>query len=562
MDNFAKGYPGKPVKAPPPAFAVKRYVSLCESLDTPVALSCWLMAKYGEWDQLVSKKLDPLDYLTGQSFRLDYLAVSVLSKAEFLPTTFDRRENARQAFWDAETQCAQTNERIELYSESRLCPLHKNVTAVLHRAREWIRRLLGDDPNTFANRAGLSPLPHRFGPGATTLVRGEFHAAQKYSRRIDVTPALYPYWHDVVGLSWARHVEDVSLRASNKVTFVPKNAKTFRTIAIEPHVNGYAQLGIAALLRRALRRAGIDLTVQADKNRYLASVAESMDLATIDLKAASDTISRSLVWLLFPEGWCWLLDTARSHYGDLDGVEFEYEKFSSMGNGFTFELETLIFTALVQALNPAVYAVFGDDIICDSAVAPELLEVLRFCGFTVNVEKTFLSGPFRESCGQDYFHGEDVRPFFWKELDVPLWWKVCNDLREFATDPKTAPAVSQKIQRVARRARESVPSYLAVSVPPGYGSFGLVDGPPPGFDPALSRLAHFGDKGGGFEGYSFRAIVFKAKTTAIHEDVGAYLFCLDGGSYEGASCGSFRKSGKWKRSWVYSLGSWPELAGG
>ena len=31
-------------------------------LDTPIALSCFLLLKYGEYDQLVSKGINPLDY--------------------------------------------------------------------------------------------------------------------------------------------------------------------------------------------------------------------------------------------------------------------------------------------------------------------------------------------------------------------------------------------------------------------------------------------------------------------------------------------------------------------
>jgi hypothetical protein len=102
------------------------------------------------------------------------------------------------------------------------------------------------------------------------------------------------------------------------------------------------------------------------------------------------------------------------------------EKFSSMGNGFTFELETLIFAAIALVitrecgfsgrLGSDVF-VFGDDIIVKNGVARPLKSVLEFLGFELNAEKSYFGDePFRESCGGDYFAGQPVRPYFLKEL--------------------------------------------------------------------------------------------------------------------------------------------------
>ena len=55
---------------------------------------------------------------------------------------------------------------------------------------------------------------------------------------------------------------------------------------------------------------------------------------------------------------------------------------------------------------------YGDDIICRQTDALLLVELLRFIGFRTNVDKTFLFGPFRESCGSDYYEGVDIRPVF------------------------------------------------------------------------------------------------------------------------------------------------------
>lgn len=100
---------------------------------------------------------------------------------------------------------------------------------------------------------------------------------------------------------------------------------------------------------------------------------------------------------------------------------------SSMGNGFTFPLQTMIFATLVRATYDELgikpvnhgasrnYAVFGDDIICLSEAYDVVVEVLHSCGFSVNIQKSYATGPFRESCGGDYFKGHDIRGVYLKE---------------------------------------------------------------------------------------------------------------------------------------------------
>jgi hypothetical protein len=87
-----------------------------------------------------------------------------------------------------------------------------------------------------------------------------------------------------------------------------------------------------------------------------------------------------------------------------------------MGNGYTFPLETLIFWGLAAACcdRDSDATVYGDDIIIPSDRFELLAEILRYAGFILNVGKSFHVGPFRESCGKDYFKGIDVRPFYAK----------------------------------------------------------------------------------------------------------------------------------------------------
>jgi hypothetical protein len=231
------------------------------------------------------------------------------------------------------------------------------------------------------------------------------------------------------------------VRGSEIVT-VPKNAKTDRTIAIEPDLNMYIQKGIGQVIKRRLRRVGIDLSSQRYNQELAKLGSETGELATIDLKAASDTISRRIVELLLPRDWYLAMDMVRSREGVLaDGRVIPYQKFSSMGNGFTFELETLIFWGISKAvaeytkLRDSRLAVYGDDIVFPSAKADLLIEVLKIAGFTPNLKKTFVDGPFRESCGKHYFYGTDVTPFYLrKEINhtQPLFVAV-NNMRRWIT---------------------------------------------------------------------------------------------------------------------------------
>jgi hypothetical protein len=216
----------------------------------------------------------------------------------------------------------------------------------------------------------------------------------------------------------------VQMVTHNKITLVPKTAKVHRTIAVEPLLNGYVQKGIDEYLRRRLKRHGCDLRDQT-RNQRLAlqgSLPGPNPFATIDLSSASDSMSYELVRDMVPPDWFEMLNSTRSFEYELQGTRKRYEKFVSMGNGFCFPLETLIFSSVCAAVYAyhhltADFSVYGDDIIVRSSVAKDVLAFLRSLGFRHNPDKTFLTGPFRESCGADWYNGEDVRPI---SLDYTL----------------------------------------------------------------------------------------------------------------------------------------------
>lgn len=504
-----------------PRQAVAAYSRFLESLDTPVSLSVYLQLKYECYDDLVNRKIYPRNYADVALFRKDYQACKGLSKATFLPTTIDRRQAAENQFRKSESRCAELNKRFDdlMYGDKlkNLAADDPTMFSMLSKAQNLIAKILGSLPHE------LSP---RFGPGVTSLVKRNVTLPQKYSREIHVTPELFSFFPDLVGPLWMNEVSEVTLVKGNSISFVAKNAKTDRAIAIEPHLNVYAQLGLGRILRDKLRR-WVDLDTGQEVNRFLASKAQEWRLATVDIESASDSISRSLVWYLLPEQWATVLDSCRSHWYSLDGEWHVSNKFSSMGNGFTFELETIIFYALARAAGSDLHltACYGDDIIAEACVYPQLVRVLDYCGFSVNLDKSFVHSNFYESCGEDYFDGRNVRPFFWKDTVGTSIFKMINDVSRWSErddgtrDRKYFPAFAFLISLLGGELRDCL-------IPYGYGDVGILTS----WDDAVPKIRR---NANGWCGFTTKAVKFRPDKRLYRGDVRGYLSSLD--SREGAS---------------------------
>lgn len=214
---------------------------------------------------------------------------------------------------------------------------------------------------------------------------------------------------------------------TSRARFVPKTIWTDRQIAIENGLSVYYQLGVNSVLRRRLEQNGTDIRNQVSNQVLAKHGSMTGEFATIDLSSASDTVSSGLVRNLFEQSspaLYKLMTSLRSTELELLGVNITMPMYSTMGNGYTFALETLIFKSLIEGVRKMYgsdepYAVYGDDIIVHRSVAGYLCEVLEEVGFITNPEKTFLEGPFRESCGCDYWLGSEVRPVFVKTLKDP-----------------------------------------------------------------------------------------------------------------------------------------------
>lgn len=191
---------------------------------------------------------------------------------------------------------------------------------------------------------------------------------------------------------------------------VYKNSKKRRFINIECLMNVVMQKMIAYAFRNCLKaNAGIDLDLGQD---YHKALIRSNDVATIDFSNASDSILVQLVRTLFwqcPQILAYM-ETTRSSFvliptpngnGQMRNMYHDPLKFSSMGNGYTFELLTMV-TASVARYFDSTASSYGDDVIIQNEYAEMYAKTMVNLGFQVNNKKTFINKPFRESCGGFY----------------------------------------------------------------------------------------------------------------------------------------------------------------
>lgn len=216
------------------------------------------------------------------------------------------------------------------------------------------------------------------------------------------------------------------------LSFVPKTRDISRIICVEPSLNMYFQQGVGAHLERRLFEAfGVSLAKQPDENRRMAYQA-SLDNghATIDLSSASDSISLNLCKEIFPQWFFDILNTCRVPFAKFRDGRCKLHMMSTMGNGFTFPLQTALFSCLIRACyrergiplwvaGKRNWACFGDDLIVDNRCYRDVINLLGILGFCPNASKTFNEGPFRESCGTDWFNGQPVRGVYIKQLRTP-----------------------------------------------------------------------------------------------------------------------------------------------
>lgn len=380
----------------------------------------------------LSELLDSADYVGLCDHRLDYAALAergfvgstlalrlravqaLFQKRNDLDLGINKEEVAFKEFLRSEQRCFETNSFFRELHAGRI-QTRPVVASWMFQAQQKIAAILGDTPT-------WEEVKFRLGPGATTRVKKKNASVVEKLRAPlqcsgDLSPVVARLLEEMPHLVGFNDRDaalvDVEIHHA-RLGFVPKNWKTFRGIVVEPSLNMIYQLGLGDFMAERLRKFGVDIRDQTRNQQLAREGSISGELATLDLSSASDLISKELVRSLLPVDWYEILSAGRSslvRYGD---NVFELEKFSSMGNGYTFPLETVIFYSLAWSVclptERRYVSAYGDDIIVPSHRYKDLVELLSVCGFEVNPSKSYAQGPFRESCGADYLLGNPVRP--------------------------------------------------------------------------------------------------------------------------------------------------------
>lgn len=273
------------------------------------------------------------------------------------------------------------------------------------------------------------------GPGASVGAKDTSFYTKMFNSELTATRScLYRMYESTISTRWQkaeairadRH--SYSIVRGSRLSSVAKDSTKNRTICIEPTLNMFYQLGAKRIIENILSsRYKLNVDEQQDVNKDLARQA-SFDgsMSTLDLKNASDSISLELAYKLLPSDVMGVLMKIRSPETEINGEYVKLNMLSTMGNGFTFPLMTLLFCSLVKvvyklagltAANAENFGVFGDDIIIVTEQTDAVVQALQLSGFTINLDKSFTTGLFRESCGGDYYSGHDVRGIYIKKVD-------------------------------------------------------------------------------------------------------------------------------------------------
>ncbi len=275
------------------------------------------------------------------------------------------------------------------------------------------------------------------GPGATAdrlKANAKWQQAEWTERLEHVFPHgehLVSSWRYFPDLANVRVLEPGSERPVRVIT-VPKTLKTPRIIAVEPTCMQYMQQGLLDAFGKAVEADDIasgliGWTSQMPNQRLACQGSRDGTLATLDLREASDRVSNQHVRILLANhrNLTEAVDATRSRKADVPGHGvIRLAKFASMGSALCFPMESMVFATMIfvgieEELNYQLsrkdvksflgkVRVYGDDIIVPVEFASAVIEVLQDFGLEVNSGKSFWTGKFRESCGKDYFDGEDV----------------------------------------------------------------------------------------------------------------------------------------------------------
>jgi hypothetical protein len=210
-----------------------------------------------------------------------------------------------------------------------------------------------------------------------------------------------------------------------KLIFVPKGIDSQRAICEEPVFSMFLQQGVLDQLQSWFRKnplisRSINLEDQSIQRERARQASLSLNQATVDLSAASDSVAWSLVEYVF--AGTKLLECLRLTRTETtllpSGDRIKLAKFAPMGSKMCFPTECLVFLGICllgckrKGVHPSI-GVYGDDLIIPVEAEEEISSLLSHFGFQLNEKKSFWGYErFKESCGGEYLDGVDVTPLY------------------------------------------------------------------------------------------------------------------------------------------------------
>ena len=268
--------------------------------------------------------------------------------------------------------------------------------------RKHVLRALGPCPD-------LASLIPSHGPGATATGERGF-AKWDFSR---MYRQLLPFGGvDLFHVNenhWMRAPYALSLctHGFTKIVCVPKDVRGPRVISCEPLELMFLQKALCTHLMPVINRntrGYVKFQSQEDHQGFM--LDGGLRFVTLDLKDASDLISRRLVWQCTKGSeWQKLLFAVRSHFAAFDSEGDEVaplRTFAPMGSAMCFVVLSLVIYGLVKASKPAhPFSIYGDDLIVHVEDFLKVRKALTLAGLKLNLAKTCHVTRFRETCGVD-----------------------------------------------------------------------------------------------------------------------------------------------------------------
>lgn len=404
----------------------KCIMDLLEDFNTSRSLALAISFRnesYKTVDLCLLKELDPYHFDDAHSLHVHKQSIALFKKSSYIAYDGDAIAESMDHFFKVDSEC--------LVSDYQVRTLKGQQWEIVNTAREIMSNILGEIPKydeifrelviTSGSVGGIG------GDDVNIVTKLEDFAQLPVSRA--ATPFLSYLLKDPLVASIYRN----NVPADYAELFsVPKQYNKVRVAAKSQIGNMLLQRPIGLFIGKKLKqRCGIDISTQQEFHKFLVTSFHDV-YATIDQSDASDRICVELCKALLPYDWFRLLNLTRHRYLKVKGSEslVSMHKMANQGNGFIFELQTLIYYSLAKATvivlhgeeraSKTLISVFGDDMICEEVHAAAIAQSLEFCGQKINFEKSYFSGRFKESCGVDTFDGFNVRAKYIKQFSSNL----------------------------------------------------------------------------------------------------------------------------------------------